>query len=395
MIPRQLTSKILAISKKMPIITLTGPRQSGKTTLLKTAFPKFRYVSLESLGPRRFALDDPSGFLSVYRPPAILDEVQHAPDLFSYIQTLTDETNKPGQYILSGSQHFGLMAKITQSLAGRTAIFTLLPLGLSELNLAKISLPGLNRLLFKGLYPRVWNQNLNPFDWYPGYVQSYLERDVRQIKQITDVVGFKNFIQLCAGRTGQLLNLSSLANDAGISHNTAAAWISVLETSYILFRLQPYFRNFNKRITKSPKLYFYDTGLVCSLLGIETPDQIQTHPLRGQIFETFIVSELRKARLHLGRRPNDYFLRDSRGREVDYLIESAGNLIPVEIKIGQTVNPDFFDNLKFWQPIIKSSPPNSFIIYGGGQTQPWSQATVLGWKHLAQVFSPASSPGKI
>ena len=389
MIPRRLTPKILAILKKMPIATITGPRQSGKTTLLKHAFPKFRYVSLEALNARRFAQADPRQFLTVYKPPAILDEVQHVPDLFSYIQTLTDETNKPGQYILSGSQHFGLMAKITQSLAGRTAIFTLLPLSLSELIAAKFSLPDLNHLLFKGFYPRVWSQNLDPLKWYPDYIQTYLERDIRQLKQITDLVKFKNFLQLCAGRTGQLLNLSSLANDAGISHNTAAAWISVLETSYIVFRLHPYYRNFNKRLIKSPKLYFYDPGLVCSLLGIETPAQIQTHPLRGQIFETFVVSELRKIRFHVGRQPNDYFLRDNRGREIDYLIDSAGKLTPIEIKIGQTVNDDYFDNLKFWQPIISASPADSFVIYGGNQTQPRRFATVVGWKNLSVFENPS------
>jgi uncharacterized protein len=386
MIPRTLAGKIQELSAKLPIISLTGPRQSGKTTLLKNLFPKFKYVSLEDPDRRILAQDDPRGFLSTFAPPVIIDEAQQVPELFSYIQTLSDNLNKPGQFILSGSQNFLLLEKISQSLAGRTAVLNLLPLGINELQKAKLLPDHIDTLLFRGCYPRVWDKNLEPQDWYPSYIQTYLEKDIRQIKEITNLSLFQKFLGLCAGRVGQILNLSSLAIDAGVTHNTIRSWISLLEASFIIFLLKPYYGNFNKRLIKSPKIYFYDTGLACSLLGIQSENQIATHPLRGSLFENFIVSQLRTYQYHHGQIPRDYFFRDKQGKEVDYLCQTPEKMLSIEIKAGQTVTSQYFSNLEYWQNLSGSSPKNSFVIFAGDEKQTRKQATIVPWKNALEII---------
>lgn len=386
MITRELGKKIKNYLKSFPIVTVVGPRQSGKTTLIKNLFPDRAYVSLEDLDNREFAQQDPRGFLATYKAPVIFDEAQKTPKLFSYLQTQSDKINLPGQYLLSGSQNFLLMEKISQSLAGRVGILTLPPLSIKELKDAKIPINNIESTLFTGFYPRIFDKKLNPIDWYPDYIQTYLERDVRQIKNISNLSLFQKFLKFCAGRTGQLLNLSSLANDCGVSHNTIRSWISILEASYIIFFLPPYYKNFNKRLIKSPKLYFYDTGLVCSLLGIENKNQLITHPLKGALFETMIVSELVKYRLNQGQKTNAYFFRDKSGHEVDFLIELAGRTLLCEIKSGQTISEDFFTNINYWQLITKEKISNSFIIYGGKEEQKRSNVTIFSWQEPYKIY---------
>jgi predicted AAA+ superfamily ATPase len=364
-----------------------GPRQSGKTTLVRETFPDHKYLSLEDLDLRAYAATDPRGFLAEYQGKVIFDEIQNVPTLFSYLQTEIDKTNKPGQFILTGSQHFLLQENISQTLAGRVAILYLLPLAIEELKAAKIPINNLEELLFKGFYPRIYQQNLDAADWYPNYIQTYIEKDVRQMKNIQDLTTFQKFLKMCASRTGQLLNLSGLAADCGITHNTAKAWISLLQTSFIIFLLQPYFNNFGKRLVKTPKLYFYDTGLVSSLLGIEEEKQLTTHYLKGGIFESFVISELLKARYNRGKSANLYFWRDKTGHEIDCIIEEAQQLIPLEIKSAKTIVNDFFSGLDYWKQFTPYKTTKTYIIYGGdtNQTQR-KQAIVLSWKNINEIY---------
>ncbi|MBU1323091.1 ATP-binding protein [Patescibacteria group bacterium] len=386
MIKRELETKLKSLFKKLPLVALIGPRQSGKTFLLKNTFPKIKYVSLEDLDQRTFAREDPRRFLSTYQPPVILDEVQRVPELFSYLQTQTDNLDKPGQYFLSGSQNFLLMENISQSLAGRIGLLTLLPLSLGELGAGKEIKTNLDQILLKGFYPRPWVKKISPNDWFPGYIQTYLEGDVRQIKNITDLTLFQRFLKLCAGRTGQVLNLSTLAADCGITHNTVQAWLSVLEASYIIFKLQPYFKNLNKRLVKSPKLYFYDTGLACSLLGIETAGQLVNYPLRGALFETMAVSELIKNKFNQGRLPQAFWLSDKSGHEVDYVTEEGGRITGIEIKAGETFSQDYFINLKYWQERKIIKPKDSLVIYGGEEDQIRKSGQLKSWRRLPQII---------
>jgi predicted AAA+ superfamily ATPase len=323
-IKRVLENKLKQLRSKFPVISLTGPRQSGKTTLVKYAFDDMDYVSLEDPDTREFAQTDPRGFLAGYTKGVIIDEAQRVPDLFSYIQTIIDTHNKPGMFILTGSQNFLLDENISQTLSGRVAVLNLLPFSLEELagTSFDLTLSDYPRALFKGFYPRIYDFDLDPRDWYPGYVQTYLERDVRQIKNITDLGIFRRFMRLCAGRTGQILNLSSLAVDCGISHNTVKSWLSLLETSYIIFLLKPHFKNFRKRLVKMPKLYFFDPGLTCYLLGIENEKQVDTHFLKGSLLESVVIAEFFKYRLNRGREPNCYYWRDKTGHEIDGILES-------------------------------------------------------------------------
>jgi hypothetical protein len=387
MIIRQLGSKILDLSSKLPIVLVTGPRQSGKTTLLKYLFPKLTYVSLEDPDIRSFAQDDPRGFLTTYKSPVILDEVQQVPNLFSYLQTTVDNLNLPGQFILSGSQNFLLLEKASQSLAGRVGIVNLLPLTFNELEEAKLLPDNPETAMLYGFYPRIWDKKLTPADWYPSYIQTYLERDIRQIKEITNLSLFQKFLRLCAGRTGQILNLSSLGVDLGISHNTVRSWLSVLEASFIIFLLKPYFANINKRLIKTPKLYFFDIGLACSLLSINTPDQITTHPLKGALFETLIASEIQKIWFHQGSFPQHYFLQDKQGHEIDYLAQSEKGLTAIEIKSGQTVSSQYFSNLTYWQKTNLISKEQSFVIFAGKQNHRYQQNQVIPWNKTSHIFS--------
>lgn len=382
MIERNAANTLLEKANHYPIVAITGPRQAGKSTLAKLLFSQKPYVSLEDLDHRHFALEDPRGFLAQFPRGAILDEVQHCPDLFSYLQTLVDAQKEMGLFVITGSEQFNLTAKITQSLAGRVGFVQLLPFTFSELVRGKFAPTNVEVMLFSGFYPPIYDRNIPPQSWYSDYVMTYIERDVRQLINVQDLRVFHRFLQMCAARTGQLLNLSSLANDCGITHNTAKAWISVLEASYLVFLLSPHHRNFNKRLVKSPKLYFYDTGLACLLVGIQKAEQLITHSIRGAIFETFVVSELIKNRFNQGLLSNLYFWRDSQGHEIDILIEVGDSLIPVEIKAGQTITPDYFTNLQYWQTLAKSTP---WLIYAGKEKQKRNGIQVVGWQDVDKI----------
>lgn len=385
MIPRDSEQLINTLLRGFPLITLTGPRQSGKTTLAKAIFAHRPYASLEDPDIRRLARDDPRSFLERFPDGAVLDEVQRCPELFSYLQTMVDADGRMGLFILTGSQQFGLMSGITQSLAGRSAFVELLPFSLAELIRAGRLPLNINSILVTGCYPPIYDRELSPASWFGAYVTAYIERDVRQMLKIQDLETFQRFVRLCAGRTGQLLNLSSLATECGITHNTVKAWISVLEASYLIFLLRPHHTNFNKRLVKMPKLYFYDSGLVSWLLGIRTPEQMDTHPLRGSIFETFVIAELVKSRLNRGEPRNLYFWRDSNGNEVDVIIESGDKLMPVEIKSGKTVNREFFHGLEKWLKLAGDQSYSPALIYGGDESFNQKGIQIMSWRECGTL----------
>lgn len=375
MISRTLSSVLISLAGQYPVVTVTGPRQSGKTTLCRAAFPGKPYVNLESPDIREFARDDPRGFLASYPDGAILDEIQRVPELVSYLQPLVDELKTPGLFILTGSQQFEVMTTINQSLAGRTALLKLLPLGMEELAGAGINLPA-DRLLLDGFYPRIHDVGINPTQALGDYVETYVQRDIRQLITVKDLALFEKFVRLCAGRVGQLLNLQSLGNDVGVSHTTARSWLTLLEASYIVFLLQPWHTNISKRQIKSPKLYFYDVGLAAYLLGAENELHINRHPLRGNLFENLVVIEALKYRLHRGKRNNLYFWRDGKGNEVDLLIETGPDVIPVEIKAGATISGDFFKGLRTFSARLASPPKAAALVYGGLEQQQRSDVAV-------------------
>ncbi len=363
-------------------MALTGPRQSGKTTLAKMAFPDKPYLSLEDPDMRSLAEEDPRGLLSRFTEGAVLDEAQRAPQLFSYLQTQIDAKMRPGMFVLTGSQQFGLLSGISQSLAGRVGLVQLLPFSISELKAAR-RLPGvLDELLFRGFYPPIYDRDLTPGDWFAGYMTTYIERDVRQIINVRDLSTFQRFVKMCAARIGQLLNLSSFAADCGITHNTASAWISVLEASYIVYLLRPHSRNFNKRLIKTPKLYFVDAGFAAWLLGIREPQQISFHAQRGALFENLVITEFLKERFNQGLESNLFFWRDSKGLEIDLILEEGENLKPVEVKSGQTIVPEFLAGLQKWSAL--SGKPNrpAMIVYGGERELTKGSVTILPWKGL-------------
>lgn len=384
MLLRQAAATLQDKSRHYPILAITGPRQSGKSTLAKSQFPHKPYCSLEDLDARRFAVEDPRRFLAQFPDGAVLDEVQHCPALFSYLQTIVDSENKQGLFVLTSSQQFGFVANVTQSLAGRVGFIQLLPFTLSELQQANQAPKNIEELLFKGMYPPIYHRNIPPAHWLSDYIMTYLERDVRQLINVQDLGTFRRFLQMCAMRTGQLLNLSSLANDCGITHNTAKAWISVLEASYIVYLLPPHFKNFNKRLIKSPKLFFYDTGLVCALMGIQNSSQLITHPQRGAIFETWVTSELIKQRYNHGLLSNLYFWRDSQGHEVDIIAELGNELLPIEIKAGQTITDDYFTGLQYWQN-LNGEKPLPWLVYAGELDQTRKHVQIIGWKSISRL----------
>ena len=381
MIERILAAKMISLAQKFQVITLTGPRQSGKTTLVRAAFPALPYISLEEPDIRQFALTDPRGFLSNYPIGAILDEIQNAPELFSYIQKLVDD-NRQVQFILTGSSNFLLMEKISQTLAGRTAVLHLLPFSFQELEPIAEQYES---LIFKGQYPRIYDRDISPTDFYPSYIQTYVERDVRLMKNIGDINAFIQFTRLCAGRIGQLLNYASLANDAGISPNTAKSWLSILESSYIFYRLQPYHRNFNKRLVKSPKLYFYDTGVACSLLGIREEDQVSLHYMKGSLFENLIINEFIKRNFNRGENRQPYFWQDNHGKEIDCLLVNGERVTPVEIKSGKTISTSYFDNLKYWRSLADLPEDEGYVVYGGDQSMQTSAGALISWRNLDRI----------
>jgi uncharacterized protein len=384
MITRNIAPLLQQLAGQYPVITLTGPRQSGKTTLAKSLFPGKPYVTLENPDTRRFAIDDPRGFLSNYSQGAILDEIQRAPELPSYIQGVVDADPQPGRFILTGSQQFELMTQVTQSLAGRTAVLRLLPFTLSEVQRLKggTKAPEIGQCLLSGFYPRIHDKNLNPSQALADYFATYVERDLRQLAAVHDLQRFERFVRLCAGRTGQLLNLDSLANDAGVSHATARAWIDLLQTSYIVHLLPPWFTNSGKRLIKSPKLYFYDVGLACWLLGLRTPAQVLRDPLWGSLFENFVMMEALKDRLNAGESAEIYFYRDSEGNEVDLLMPTDGKLHAIEIKAGATINTDYFKGLKTFAAHHPQSVAGGSVVYGGTQSQQRSDWPVHSWLDL-------------
>ena len=385
MIERILSQKIKALSKKFYIVSVMGPRQSGKTTLVKNLFPKAAFVSLEDADVRRRAEEDPRDFLHSRKGMTIIDEAQRVPHLFSYVQTLVDERAKPGQFIFTGSLNYLLMQNITQSLAGRVAIVNLMPFSMNELANAAISLRSLEHALFNGFYPAVIARKISPVDWFPGYITTYLERDVRQLQNLGDLSSFQKFLSLVAAHAGQILNLSSLGNDAGISHNTAKAWLSILESSFIIFYLQPYHQNFRKRIVKSPKLYFYDTGLVCNLLGITNHKQLEKHPFKGALVENLVISELKKNSFNAGMQPSLFYWKNKTGQEIDCIIHQPSVTTLVEIKAGKTVNSDYFKGIKYFRALAKNRKIKSYVVYGGDQDLPSRETTVLSWRNISAI----------
>lgn len=380
MIHRNVKIAIENLLEGFPIVTLTGPRQSGKTTLAKTVFENHAYASLEEPDLRQAANEDPRSFLARFPDGAVLDEVQRCPELLSYLQTLVDKDGRMGLFILTGSQQFGLISGITQSLAGRTAFVELLPFSVLELAVANKLPTDIDTMMLTGCYPPIYDRGLAPAAWHSAYVTAYVERDVRQMLKIQDLETFQRFVRSCAGRTGQLLNLSSLSIECGITHNTAKSWISVMEASYLVFLLRPHHINFNKRMVKMPKLYFYDAGLVSWLLGIRTSEQMITHPLRGSIFETFIISELIKSRLNQGEKPAFSFWRDSNGNEIDLVIEQETRLIPVEIKSGRTLTHESFAGLQKWCTLAKKKAGAPALIYAGDESYQHKGIHVIGWR---------------
>ncbi len=398
MFPRTLHPYLIEAAETLPVVTLTGPRQSGKTTLVRAAFPHLPYVSLEAPDTRERALLDPRGFLNALPDGAVLDEVQRAPDLPSYIQGIVDQDPRPGRFILTGSQNLLLLDRVSQTLAGRTRILNLHPFSLSELDRREPWDPeaesaptpsdataverSLHTTLHTGFYPRIHDRELDPVPWLSDYRATYVERDVRQILNVHDLEGFTRFLGLSAGRNGQVLNVSSLGNDAGVDHTTARRWLSILEASFLITLLRPHHRNFGKRLIKSPKIYFLDPGLLCSLLGIRNADDLRVHASRGAVFESFVLAELVKAYAHRGRRPPVYFWRDSSGHEIDFLIEQGSHLLAIEAKSGETAPSSFFDGLAWWRRLTDDPETAALLLYGGDEAFEHRGIPARSWRTL-------------
>ncbi len=381
MITRKLTEYLKKMLTKFPVVSITGPRQSGKTTLLKSAFPNYKYFNLERLDHREMILADIIGFLRNTGSKVIFDEAQNIPELFSYIQVISDERNIPGQYILSGSQSFLLNERISQSLAGRVSVNRLFPFDINELPKSQIN--NQLELILRGFYPRIYNENISPEDFYPSYLQTYIERDIRTLKSIENLNAFTRFLSLCAGRVGQILNFSSLANDAGLAVNTVKSWLSLLESSYIIYLLQPYYKNFNKRIIKSPKLYFYDTGVVSSLLRLTDTNTLMNHYAYGSLFENLIINEIIKTQAHLGKRPSVYYWRESNGAEIDCIIENGNNQITaLEIKASATFSNHFAKNLSKFTDKNEGISVKKIILYAGDTPVNLSNIQVTTWNEF-------------
>lgn len=389
MFERQLTRTLHRLAASFPVVAITGPRQSGKTTLSRACFAEKPYVSLEDPIERAFAQEDPRGFLARFVNGAIFDEAQRWPDLFSLLQGLVDQDRRPGRYILTGSQQFGLLSGVSQSLAGRVGLTRLLPLSLAELPSETLARFNLDQLMLQGLYPAPHAYSIPHADWYASYVATYVERDVRQMLNIQDLSSFQRFLRLCAGRCGQLLNLSSLAGEAGIAQSTARAWLSVLEASDIVYLLPPYHRNFGKRLVKSPKLYFLDVGLACWLLGIRGEDMLALHPMRGALFETLVIGEFLKQRFNHGMPADLYFWRDNNGLEADLVFESEDRLQTVEIKSGQTVTSDYIRAGQKSTRFAGDEAAMPWLVHGGDDQYERGGVRVLGWRGLADVLTPA------
>ena len=383
MIERTISKHILKALGKYPIIGITGPRQSGKTTLAQMLCPHYTYVNLEDLSLREFAVTDPKSFLETYKAQVIIDEIQYAPALFSYLQVVTDRRQKSGEYIITGSQNFLLLEKITQSLAGRISLFNLLPLSISELKNGGYDFESWEDYLINGSYPRRWVNEIESYDYYGNYFKTYVERDVRLLKNILNLDVFQKFVQLIAGRVGSLFNQNSLANELGVDNKTVNAWMNLLEVSFIAFRLRPYHKNLSKRIIKSPKIYFYDTGLLSYLLGIRNLKDLQIHFQRGSLFENFIILEAIKQSWNRSTHEQFYFWRDSTGNEIDLIIERGNELIPLEIKSSKTIHQDFFKGLQYFEKIRPGV--KNYLVYGGNELQKRANCTVIGFNHIPSI----------
>jgi uncharacterized protein len=388
MIIRESMAILKEYSTYFPVVSVTGPRQSGKTTLVRNTFSDRSYVSLENPAQRRFAKEDPIGFLEQFNEGGVIDEIQRVPALFSYIQVIVDEKKMMGQFILTGSNQFEYMHNIAQSLAGRMAILKLLPFSYNEIYSNTIL--DLDEILEKGMYPAIFDRNIPSEIYYPSYIESYLERDVRQIKNISDLSLFQKFIEICAGRTGRILNKQSISKACGISHTTVEKWLTILEASFIIFRLRPYYKNTKKRLIKSPKLYFFDTGLVCNLLGINDPNQLKLHPLRGEIFETFVLSEFIKYQFNKGRRSNFYYYRDNNMNEIDLIIDTGFGPVPIEIKSSKTVNNSFYKGLKFFRK-LSDKHQQSGLIYGGDQFYRTGNISIKNFACVYEMYDELTS----
>lgn len=391
-IPRTLREVALRHLEGFPAVAITGPRQAGKTTLAKSLGGSRPYTSLEDPDTRRFADEDPRGFLAQFPDGAILDEVQRCPALFSYLQGILDADRRMGRFILTGSQQFGMLEGITQSLAGRVSLLELWPFSLGELQAAGKAPDSLDQLLQAGLFPPIHDRPVDAAAWLQSYVATYLERDVRLIIKVADLTVFQRFLELCAGRVGQLLNVSSLAADTGISHATAESWLSVLQAGFLVFLARPYFTNISKRLIKTPKLYFTDPGLAAWLIGIRNPGHLRSHPLRGALFENWVMTELAKASVHAGHRPRLGFLRDKEGHEVDAVIEGAGDFHLIEIKSGQTVPADALAGIQYWRTRLESKKKvRSWLVHGGTSAQNRTAAAILPWQTLDPLIEEIAS----
>ncbi len=386
MIPRQATDRILRLLRGFPIVTITGPRQSGKTTLVRSLLPERPYVTLESPAQREFARQRPAEFLQQFPNGAVIDEAQHAPELFSEMQGVVDAAAKMGLFVLTGSQNLALLSRITQSLAGRTALVELLPLSIGELRAAGRLEAGYASHLVKGFFPAIYSRELSPYEWLQGYLVTYAERDARQLAAIQDLSAFQRFLKLTAARTGQLLNMQALGSDAGVSDKTVKHWLSILETCYLIHFVRPHGANFGKRLVKMPKLYMTDVGLAAALMGITDEQQVMAHPLRGALFETLVVNELLKSRCNLGLREPLYFWRDNIGTEVDVIIERGSEIAAVEIKSGPTVASDAFAALNKWRKYATErgsfSAIHPALVYGGDTRFTRDGVDVMPWSGL-------------
>ncbi|MCS6934169.1 MAG: ATP-binding protein [Chitinophagales bacterium] len=385
-IQRHLTEIVRKRARKMPIIAITGPRQSGKTTLAKQAFPDYRFISLETTDSRAYAQNDPRGFLEEYGPRLVIDEAQYVPQLFSHIQDMVDLSGKTGQYVLTGSQNFKLSSSISQSLAGRVAAFTLLPFSIDELRQAGKMKKDLWTILHRGFYPRLYSRRLQPSEWLPDYTRDYIERDVRNLKNIGNLMDFRKFMKLCASRAGHIVNFSSIGNEVGVSYQTIKQWMSILEASYIIFLLPAYHRNFSKRIVKSPKIYFYDVGLLCSLLEIDTVKELQRSPLRGQIFENFLVAEFLKNAFHRADNRTFYFWRDNTGNEIDLVFEKGNKIHLYEIKLSATMSETLLRNLWLFDKLNTGEHTRKTLIYTGPYRHTYKYVNIVPW-HSDTLFA--------
>lgn len=385
MYKRIILSEIKELAKKFQVVTVLGPRQAGKTTLCQLAFPDYRYVSLEDPDMRSYAENDPRGFLADYPRQVIFDEVQRVPALLSYLQGIVDKDKVPGQFILTGSHQLELGAAISQSLAGRTTVLTLLPLAFAELYQNRETVPALDSVLLQGFMPGKHADNIEAAQFYRAYFRTYVERDVRLLINLKDFSKFERFIQICAGRIGQLLNQSSLANDVGVSVTTIGDWLSILEASYIIFRLQPFHENFGKRLIKSGKLYFLDVGLATWLLGIESENQLRRDPLRGNLVENMVVVETLKNLFNRGKDPRLYFFRDSRGNEIDLLIQKGRELETIEIKAAQTWHNDFLKGINYFNGVVKGYHTSSTVVYGGAEERNASNYRLLPYSEVGRL----------